>query len=56
VQDYKATEKPKPEMKEFYNVLWIEWVDGVTYRKALGRAGKDVRNSQPEEWIDVIPG
>ncbi|KLU91734.1 hypothetical protein MAPG_10683 [Magnaporthiopsis poae ATCC 64411] len=22
---------------EFYNVLWIEWRDGVAYRKALGR-------------------
>jgi hypothetical protein len=29
VQNYKATEKPKSEMKEFYNVLWIEWVDGI---------------------------
>jgi hypothetical protein len=21
----------------FYNVVWIEWEDGIAYRKALGR-------------------
>jgi hypothetical protein len=46
----------KAEMEEFYNVLWIEWKDGIAYRKALGRVAKYVFNGQPEEWIDVILG
>jgi hypothetical protein len=45
-----------PYLKEFYNVLWIEWVDGIAYRKALGKVAKNVWDSHPEEWIDVILG
>ena len=39
---------------EFYNVLWIEWKDGVAYRKALGRVFKDVWESKKQEVIDVV--
>jgi hypothetical protein len=44
------------DMTEFYNVLWIEWVDGIAYRKALGQVLKSVWNSYPDEWIDVVLG
>lgn len=26
---------------EYHNVLWIEWKDGVAYRRGLGRVGKE---------------
>jgi hypothetical protein len=42
--------------KDLFNVLWIEWEDGIAYRKALGQVGKDAWNSQPEEWIDATLG
>lgn len=29
------------EVYEFYNVLWVEWLNGVASRKALGRVSKD---------------
>jgi hypothetical protein len=41
---------------EFYNVLWIEWKDGVAYRKALGRVVKDIWDRQALEWIDITLG
>ncbi|QDS76565.1 hypothetical protein FKW77_006876 [Venturia effusa] len=41
---------------EFYNVLWIEWVDGVAYRKALGRVWKDAWERQEIKTIQVTLG
>lgn len=40
----------------WYNVLWIEWKDGVAYRKALGRVFKEVWEAQPLEYVDVTLG
>jgi hypothetical protein len=41
---------------EFYNVLLVEWEDGVAYRKALGRIMKEVWEHQDIEMIDLILG
>jgi hypothetical protein len=41
---------------EFYNVLWIEWHDGIAYRKALGRVEKKMWERQRRETIDVTLG
>jgi hypothetical protein len=41
---------------EYCNVLCIEWVGGVAYRKASGHILKDVWDIQPLEWIDVTLG
>jgi hypothetical protein len=41
---------------EFYNVLWVEWKGGVTYRRALGRVFKKVWESVPREEVDIILG
>lgn len=30
------------KLYEFYNVLWIEWKDGIAYRKAHGRVLRDM--------------
>lgn len=40
----------------WYNVLWIEWVDGIAYRKALGRVFKEVWEAQDLEEVNVILG
>jgi hypothetical protein len=44
------------EFYEFYFVLWIEWVEGIAYRKALGRVEKRAWESLALEDIDVILG
>lgn len=41
---------------EFVNVLWIEWVDGVAYRKALGRVKKSTWGRLRKERIDITLG
>lgn len=45
-----------PEKNEEYNVLWIEWVGGIAYRKGIGRVYKDVWDRQQLEWIDLTLG
>jgi hypothetical protein len=32
--------KSKGVRYEFYNVLWIEWEDGIAYRKGIGHVEK----------------
>jgi hypothetical protein len=50
-------ERPKSaERYEFYNVLWIEWKDGIAYRKGVGRVEKSMWEAQPLEWIQVTLG
>lgn len=49
----------KTEMEgryEFYNVLFIEWKDGIAYRKALGRVSKIAWEAADKESVDVILG
>ena len=41
---------------EFYNVLWVEWVDGVAYRKCLGRVEKSVWEEIAKDDIDLTLG
>jgi hypothetical protein len=41
---------------DFINVLWIERVDGVAYRKALGRIKKDVWERVAKEKINITLG
>jgi len=38
---------------EYYHV-WIEWEDGIAYRKGLGRMVKDRWEAQDREWLDMI--
>ena len=44
------------DVYEFYNVLWIEWKEGVAYRKGLGRVRKQAWERQATEWIDLTLG
>ena len=42
LEEWELTERARDtEFYEFYNVMWIEWEDGVAYRKAVGRVIKD---------------
>jgi hypothetical protein len=47
---------PKGEKYEFVNVLWVEWEEGIAYRKAYGRVMKSVWETQKLEWIDLVLG
>lgn len=40
----------------FYNVLWIEMVEGVAYRKAVGRVWKDAWKQQATKDVDILLG
>jgi len=41
---------------EFYNVLWVEWEEGIAYRKGCGRVVKHLWDSQDPEWFDLVLG
>ncbi|KAI0440901.1 HET-domain-containing protein [Xylaria telfairii] len=57
LEEWVLDERPKGGiLYEYYYVLWIEWMDGVAYRKGLGRVHKDSWESQAREWIDLILG
>lgn len=40
----------------FYNVLWVETIDGVLYRKAAGRVPKDIWELNCGETVKVVLG
>ncbi|RGP77799.1 hypothetical protein FLONG3_4093 [Fusarium longipes] len=44
------------QYNEFYGVLWVEWNDGVAYRKGCGYVKKDLWEEQKLEDIDLILG
>jgi hypothetical protein len=41
---------------ELYNVLWIEWEDGVAYRKAVGTILRDAWDAAETEEVDICLG
>jgi hypothetical protein len=41
---------------ELVNVMWIEWADGIAYRKAVGQIMRPTWESFDLEWIDLILG
>lgn len=41
---------------KFYFVMWIEWGDGIAYRKAVGKVDKDIWDQQNPTTIDVVLG
>lgn len=41
---------------EFYNVMWIEWEEGVAYRKAVGRVEKGAWEKCRLEEVEVTLG
>jgi hypothetical protein len=41
---------------EFYNVMWIEWTDGVAYRKDIGRVLAEFWEPMQPESIHLVLG
>jgi hypothetical protein len=58
LQEWHCNERPKDTLLyEFYHVLWVEWKDGVTYRKGFGRVVKGAWERIRElSDLDVILG
>ena len=48
--------KPDKTVYEFYDVLWVEYEDGVAYRKAIGRVRKEVWDRETLGWVDITLG
>jgi len=55
-QNTELVPRSNKERYDFYNVLWIEWEDGIAFRKGIGRVEKSIWEAQPLEWIDVTLG
>ncbi|KAL6705473.1 hypothetical protein ACN47E_006738 [Coniothyrium glycines] len=43
-------------VRESYNVLWIEWTDGIAYRRAAGSVDQEYWERLEREDIDLILG
>jgi hypothetical protein len=44
------------DLYEFYNVLRVEWENGVAFRKGLGRIERSIWENQLLETIDLVLG
>ena len=42
------------EVYEFYNVMWIEQKERVSYRSAVGRVWKAAWDAEPGERVDIV--
>ena len=47
---------PDKRLYEFYDALWVEYEDGVAYRKDIGRVRKEVWERETLGWVDVTLG
>ncbi|KAH8667679.1 heterokaryon incompatibility protein-domain-containing protein [Ilyonectria robusta] len=57
LDEWDHEERPgQNEIYEYYHVFWIEWEDGIAYRKAMGRVEKNLWEAQARENIDLILG
>jgi hypothetical protein len=59
IEEWEDSERPRlpdGEKYEFVNVLWVEWEDGIAYRKAYGRVMKSAWEAQNLESIDLVLG
>ena len=57
IAEWRHRERPEAAEKyEFYNVLWVEWLNGIAYRKAIGRVMKSAWEAQDLEWVDLTLG
>ncbi|KAG8162118.1 hypothetical protein KVR01_007883 [Diaporthe batatas] len=53
------TQDPEPNQFErynFYNVLWVETIDGIMYRKAAGRVPKEIWEQSCGEPTKIVLG
>ena len=47
---------PDKRLYEFYDALWVEYEDGVAYRKDIGRVRKEVWERETLGWVDITLG
>jgi hemoglobin-like flavoprotein len=52
----EPTGSEQPEEYHFYNVLWVETIHGVMYRKAAGRILKEAWELNYGEPMEVLLG
>ena len=55
----EMSHRPRPRSGDryyFYNCLWIEWQNGIAYRKGIARVAKSVYDNLPTEAIDLYLG
>ncbi|KAK8849046.1 heterokaryon incompatibility protein-domain-containing protein [Apiospora arundinis] len=45
-----------PQFREWYTVLWVEWIDGVAYRRGVGEVEKESWDNHDLEDVDLILG
>ena len=57
LDEWQLSERPSDsEFYDFIHVMWIEWEDGIAYRKAVGTVYEAMWDSLVREDIDVILG
>ncbi|KAH8748317.1 heterokaryon incompatibility protein-domain-containing protein [Hyaloscypha sp. PMI_1271] len=57
IEEFDHKERPRSgPCYEFYHLLYVEWEDGVAYRKGIGRAAKDKWEALELEPIDLVLG
>ncbi|KAI9170785.1 hypothetical protein HJFPF1_00258 [Paramyrothecium foliicola] len=44
------------EVPQIYNVLWVDWIDGIAYRKGIGEVDRVEWERQQLEHIELILG
>jgi hypothetical protein len=55
--EWEHEERPRfGSLDKFYNVLWIEWENGIAYRKGAGRIVKAIWEARASEWVDLTLG
>lgn len=40
----------------FYNILWVEWINGVAYRRGVGRVIRTAWESMEKKDVELILG
>jgi hypothetical protein len=58
ITEHYGLRKHRPDLRiwEFYNVLWIDWQDGIAYRLGIGRVDKATWEKQATEELEVTLG
>jgi hypothetical protein len=54
--DFVKPMEPDREVYTFYNVLWVVWVDGIAYRRGVGRVKRVAWEALARRDIELILG
>lgn len=54
--DFPQPMEPEKETYTFYNVLWVVWVDGIAYRRGVGRVKRQAWDGLDRGDIELILG